>query len=78
MINLKKQIVIFKSKCESIISSSIYDRHLFKETFKKRYKGKNNNLNYPINDNSLSNIIIKWKNNSFRFKKESVFYDTTD
>ena len=59
-------------------NSSIYDRRLFKETFKKIYNDKNNNFNFPINNNFLSNIITKWKNKSIKFKKECVLYDTTD
>ena len=31
-------------------NSSIYDRGLFKETFKNIYNDKNNNYNFPINE----------------------------
>ena len=32
-------------------NSSIYDRRLLKETFKKIYNDKNNNYNLPLNNN---------------------------
>ena len=66
-------------KCETVMNnSSIYDRHLFKETFKEIYNDKKNNYNFPLNDNFLSNIITKWKNNSIKFKKESILYNIKD
>ena len=40
--------------------STIYDRRLYKEEFKKLYN--NNKYNFPLNNNLLSNIITKWKN----------------
>ena len=58
--------------------STIYDRKLFKEAFKNIYYDKENKYNSPINNNFLSNIINRWKNNSYRFKKESVLYDMRD
>ena len=59
-------------------NSTIYDRKLFKEAFKNIYNDKENKYNFPINNNFLSNIITRWKNNSYRFKKESVLYDMRD
>jgi len=57
-------------------NSIIYDRKLFKETFKSIYNDKENKYDFPIN--FLLNIITRWKNNSFRFKKESVLDDMND
>ena len=69
----------FISKCENIMNSStIFDRQLFKESFKKLYNNENVKYNFPIDNNFLSNIINKWKNNTYRFKKESILYDTKD
>ena len=51
-------------------SSNIDDRSLFKESFKKLYNDPNIKFLFPINNNLLSNIITKWKNNKYRFKKE--------
>ena len=51
---------------------------MFKESFKKIYNDSNDKYNFSLNDNFLSNIISKWKNNTYRFKKECVFYDTKD
>ena len=63
----------FIKKCENVMNkSTIYDRKLFKEAFKNIYNDKENKYNFPINNNFLSNIITRWKNNSYRFKKESV------
>ena len=61
----------FISKCEGVMNnSSIYDRRLFKETFKEIYNNKSNNYNFPLNNNLLSNIISKWKQYTYKFKKE--------
>ena len=69
----------FIEKCQKIMNSStIYDRGMFKESFKKIYNDSNDKYNFSLNDNFLSNIISKWKNNTYRFKKECVFYDTKD
>ena len=69
----------FIAKCENIMNSStIYDRHLFKESFKKLYNDPNINYKFPLDNNFLSNIITKWKTNSYRFKKECILYDTKD
>ena len=69
----------FISKCEAIIKSSkTYDRHLFKEEFKKIFNCKANKYNFPINVDFLSSIITKRKNITFRFKKESALYDIYD
>ena len=69
----------FIAKCENIMNSStIYDRHLFKESFKKLYNDPTINYKFPLDNNFLSNIITKWKTNSYRFKKECILYDTKD
>ena len=59
-------------------SSTIYDRRMFNESFKKIYNDSKVKYNFSLNDNFLSNIISKWKNNTYRFKKECVFYDIKD
>jgi len=67
------------NKCENIMNTSnIYDRHLFKESFKKLYNQKDSIYKFPLNDNFLSNIISNWKRKSVRFKKEGVLYDDKD
>ena len=70
---------LFISKCEDLMNSStIYDRRLYKESFKDIYNDKNNKFNFPLNNNFLSNIITKWKQNSYKFKKESALYEIKD
>ena len=65
----------FIAKCENIMNnSSIYDRHLFKESFKKLYNDPNIKYNFLLENNFLSNIITKWKTTSYRFKKECIFF----
>ena len=83
--NLKRKFKInedkldFIAKCENIMNSStIYDWHLFKESFKKLYNDPNIKYNFPLENNVLSNIITKWKTTSYRFKKECILYDTKD
>ena len=69
----------FIAKCvNNMNSSTIYDRHLFKEAFKKLCNDPNIKYNFPLDNNFLSNIITKWKNTSYRFKKECISYDTKD
>ena len=69
----------FIAKCENIMNSStIYDRHLFKESFKKLYNDPNIKYNFPLGNNFLSNIITKRKTTSYRFVKECILYDTKD
>ena len=64
---------IFISKCEELMNNStIYDRRLFKQSFKDIYNDKNNKFNFSIKNNLLSNMITKWKQNSYKFKKESA------
>ena len=48
-------------------SSTIYDRKLFKNEIKKIYN--NHTLIFSQDNNLLSNIITKWKNNSLYFTK---------
>ena len=81
----KKEIKISETKedyiikCENIMNNSnIYDRHLFKESFKKIYNQNDSLYKFPLNDNFLSNIISNWKRKSVRFKKEGVLYDDKD
>ena len=63
--------------CEDLLNnSSIYDRRLFKTSFKDIYN--KHKYNFSLNDNFLSNIINKWKNNSYKFKKECVNYNIYD
>ena len=70
---------LFISKFEDLMNSStIYDRRLYKESFKDIYNDKNNKFNFPLNNNFLSNIITKWKQNSYKFKKESALYEIKD
>ena len=52
-------------------NSTIYDRRLFKEEFKKIYN--QNKYNFLLTDNMLSNLINNWKNHSNRFTKLSLF-----
>ena len=67
----------FNKECEKVMNSSdIYDRGLFKTKFKDIYN--KNKYNFQINNNMLSNIITKWKNNSNRFSKATVWDNTTD
>ena len=82
---LKEKLKVFKdkldfiSKCENIMNSStIFDRQLFKESFKKLYNKDNIRYKFPLDNNFLSYIINKWKNNTYRFKKECFLYDTKD
>ena len=56
--------------------STIYDRRLYKEEFKKLYNNKK--YNFPLNNNLLSNIITKWKNTTNRFNKYSILENTKD
>ena len=46
-------------------SSNIYDRNLFKDEKKKIYN--NHSYPFPLDNNLLSNIITRWKNNSVNF-----------
>ena len=48
-------------------SSNIYDRNLFKDEMKKIYN--NHSYPFPLDNNLLSNIITRWKNNSVNFTK---------
>ena len=61
----------FIEECKNIMEqSTIYDRNLYKEEFKKLYN--NNKYNFPLNNNLLSNIITKSKNTTNRFNKYSI------
>ena len=67
----------FINLCNEVMdTSTIYDRRLYKEEFKKIYnKGI---YKFPINDNFLSNIITKWKKTSDRFTKRCIFKNKYD
>ena len=52
-------------------NSTIYDRRLYKEEFKKIYNSKK--FSFLLNDNLLSNIITNWRKNSDRFTKACIF-----
>lgn len=56
--------------------SSIFDRKLFKSSFKELYN--NNKYNFPINDTLLSNIINKWKNKTYKMNKLIIFKEQMD
>ena len=59
--------------------SDIYDRRLFKEEFKKIYNDpRNNKFKFPINNTYLGNIITRWKNNTYKFSKSTIFYNQND
>ena len=67
----------FIEECNNIMEqSTIYDRRLYKEEFKKLYNNKK--YNFPLNNNLLSNIITKWKNTTNRFNKYSILENTKD
>ena len=57
-------------------TSTIYDRNLYKNKFKEIYNS--NYYDFPINNNMLSNIITKWKNSTYKFKKECAQYNLYD
>lgn len=57
-------------------ASDIYERRIFKNKFKDLYN--QDNYNFAINNNLLNNIITKWRNNSNRFTKISVFDNAYD
>lgn len=54
----------------------IYDRKLFKTKFLNIYN--KNKFSFSINQNLSSNIIIKWKNTSLRFTKQSILFNYKD
>ena len=67
----------FISECESVMNSSdIYDRNIFKTKFLELYNNKK--YNFPISNNILSNIITKWKNNSNKFNKATLWDNQFD
>ena len=67
----------FVSQCELFMNSSdIYDRRLFKKKFKDLYN--NESYDYPINNNFLNNIIIRWRSKTTKFTKISVFENAYD
>ena len=58
----------FIKLCNDVMNSStIYDRKLFKDEMKKIYN--NHSFHFPLNNNLLTNIITKWKNNSVNYTK---------
>ena len=74
--NYKKKDEFIKL-CEDVMNTStIYDRNLYKTKFKEIYNS--NYYDFPINNNMLSNIITKWKNSTYKFKKECAQYNLYD
>ena len=75
----KSKKELFVELCENIMNkSNIYDRRLFKEEFKNLYNDKKYTFDFSMNDNMLSNIITKWKNNNMRFTKASILSEIKD
>ena len=75
----KSKKELFIELCENIMNkSNIYDRRLFKEEFKNLYNDKKYTFDFSMNDNMLSNIITKWKNNNMRFTKASILSEIKD
>lgn len=67
----------FITLCQELMDkSTIYDRRIFKEEFKKIYN--KNKYSFPLNDNLLSNIITQWKKTSDRFTKMCIFKNKYD
>lgn len=56
--------------------TDIYDRNLFKNKFKEIYN--QNQYNFTLNNDLLSNIINNWKRNSIKFKKYSIYSNKYD
>ena len=55
----------YTPKLQTNNSNKSFANALFvKESFKDIYNDKNNKYNFPLNNNFLSNIITKWKQNS--------------
>ena len=74
--NYKKKDEFIKL-CEDLMNTSIiYDHNLYKNKFKEIYNS--NYYDFPINNNMLSNIITKWKNSTYKFKKECAQYNLYD
>ena len=57
-------------------TSTIYDRTLYKNEFKKLYN--KTPYNFEINNNFLSNLISKWKQNTNKFNKNCIFENIYD
>ena len=67
----------FINACYNVMNSStIYDRNIYKDKFKDIYN--KDNSNFQIDNNFLSNIISKWRNNSNRFTKSTVWDNIYD
>ena len=62
-INLEQLLNKSKSNWEF----TLYEKYRNK-LLKIIYNDPNNEYTFPLNDNFLSNIITKWKNNSYRFR----------
>ena len=56
--------------------SNIYDRNLFKNRFKDIYN--EHKFTFSLNDNTLSNIITKWKNTTFKYNKTTILFNRYD
>ena len=56
--------------------SSIYDRKLFKNDFRKIYN--DNNYNFPLQEDKLNNVIANWKLTTNKFNKFSILENIKD
>ena len=67
----------FKSKCYDLMNkSSIYDRKIFKNGFRKIYN--ENNYNFPLQEDKLNNLIANWKLTTNKFNKFHILENTKD
>ena len=56
--------------------SSIYDRKIFKNGFRKIYN--ENNYNFPLQEDKLNNLIANWKLTTNKFNKFHILENTKD
>ena len=67
----------FTKLCENVMNTStIYDRNIYKEEFKKIYN--NNQFNFTLTKNILTSIITNWKSHTNRFNKTTVLDNIYD
>lgn len=52
-------------------NDSIYDRKLFKNSFRKIYN--DNKYNFPLQEEKLNNLIANWKLRTNKFNKFYIF-----
>ena len=68
---------IFLKLCEDVMNKpNIYEQNLFKTRFKDIYN--EHKYTFPLNDNTLSNIITKWKNTTFKYNKTTILFNRYD